>query len=114
MFVSAKLKQLVEISPQFDAISTAMADFTAPNKPQRRNPKIKEDNIRCTSAPFCSDTTFKMTYKEWPVMPPEHPVWAKKPVYKRRSGGFVTKSLYAVCIHVKGVKKVRFALYHMI
>ena len=89
----------VEINPEYEVISTAMADFTAPSKPQRRNPKIPADNIQRNIAPLTNDTTFKMTYKEWPVMPPEHPTWAKKPVYKRRSGGFVTKSLYVVCIN---------------
>ena len=96
---SARIQKEVEINPKFEAITTAMADFTPPSIPLQQKPKIPADNIQRDIAPFNDETTSKMTYKEWPVMPPKHPIWAKKPVYKRRTGGFVTKSIYAVCIN---------------
>ena len=89
-----------EIKPKFGAISTAMADFVAPKNPQRRNPKIPVDNMEHIVAAFEGETTFKDSYKEWPILPHEQHAREKGPAYELRTGGFATESVYGVCIKI--------------
>ncbi|KAL4231385.1 hypothetical protein ACF0H5_008964 [Mactra antiquata] len=79
---------------QFDAISTAMADFTKPTGFERPKPCPPQESNHFIPAKFDATTTFNTAYKPWPVKKYELPIWAQKPKYKRPTGGMIVNSLY--------------------
>lgn len=80
----------------FKPLSTAMADFTAPENPERPKACIPPVSDHFSKDKFNATTTFEEAYQTWPVNPYKAPIWALKPVYKRPEGGMHKNSLYMV------------------
>ena len=96
---TAKIPIVEERPYKFDAITTAMADYTAPSGIQRRKPYFEPKSEHFVMGePFEDKTTFRTTYIEWPVTRSELPKWAKQPVYKRPVGGMLLVSSYMVSV----------------
>jgi len=92
------------VSAKFNAITTAMSDFKAPSHPERPKPYRPPASDQFSEGRFEGDTTFSTAYKQWPVQPYELPVWAKKHVYRKPTGGMITSSLYRVGIKLCGMR----------
>ena len=90
-------KSKIQYTP-FEGITTFMADYPkhpyAPRQPACKPPLSNNHYMHTEDAAFDGKTTQNIAYKAWPVSPPEKPLWAIKPEYKRISGGMPFDSTY--------------------